>query len=192
MAQRVAGDMYESITGQLFELGRQLRQPNGYPFDPTALKRHLQDAIEGRFSRLESGLLTIDYLIRPSLVNLNVVEHPNRSDVVQIDLAKVERVLTLKPGENYVRGEENLKRLKKKGKVLLDVRVLEECLKNPHLIPDSWKEGVTYFWGTIFSDSHGDRRVAYLYWFGGRWYWYYFWLGLGWHSLRPAACLASS
>lgn len=45
----VAGELYESITGQLFEIGRQLRQPSGYPFDPEMLKAHLQDAIEGRF-----------------------------------------------------------------------------------------------------------------------------------------------
>lgn len=48
MAAQVAGDLYESITGQLFEIGRQLRQQNGYPFSPEALKAHLQDAIEGR------------------------------------------------------------------------------------------------------------------------------------------------
>jgi hypothetical protein len=50
MAAQVAGDLYESITGQLFEIGRQLRQPNGYPFSPEALKAHLQDAIEGRLN----------------------------------------------------------------------------------------------------------------------------------------------
>ncbi len=47
MAIRVAGELYESITGQLFEIGRQLRQPNGYPFDPQLLKVALQNAIEG-------------------------------------------------------------------------------------------------------------------------------------------------
>ncbi|OGG47710.1 hypothetical protein A2761_02330 [Candidatus Kaiserbacteria bacterium RIFCSPHIGHO2_01_FULL_51_33] len=52
MAAQVAGDLYESITGQLFELGRQLRQPNGYPFNPEELKAYLQDAIEGRFNRV--------------------------------------------------------------------------------------------------------------------------------------------
>jgi hypothetical protein len=45
----VAGELYESLTGQLFELGRQLRQPNGYPFNPWQLKAALQAAIEGRF-----------------------------------------------------------------------------------------------------------------------------------------------
>ena len=46
----VAGEMYESMTGQLFEIGRQLRQPSGYPFDPAKLQSHLQAAIEGRFA----------------------------------------------------------------------------------------------------------------------------------------------
>lgn len=54
MATRVAGDQYESITGQLFEIGRQLRQSNGYPFDPVSLQRHLQCAIEGQFNLVGS------------------------------------------------------------------------------------------------------------------------------------------
>ena len=49
MASKVAGELYESITGQLFEVGRQLRQPNGYPFNPNQLKQALQKVIEGKF-----------------------------------------------------------------------------------------------------------------------------------------------
>jgi asparagine synthase (glutamine-hydrolysing) len=48
MAIQVKGELYESITGQLFELGRQLRQPSGYPFDPRQLQIALQAAIELR------------------------------------------------------------------------------------------------------------------------------------------------
>jgi hypothetical protein len=48
MAEKVAGEMYEGITGQLFEIGRQLRQKNGYPYDPVKLKSALQDIIEGK------------------------------------------------------------------------------------------------------------------------------------------------
>lgn len=48
----VAGELYEHITGQLFEIGRQLRQPSGYPFDPETLKSCLQNVIEGKFPRL--------------------------------------------------------------------------------------------------------------------------------------------
>lgn len=45
----VAGELYASITGQLFEIGRQLRQKNGYPFNPEILRVHLQKVIEGKF-----------------------------------------------------------------------------------------------------------------------------------------------
>ena len=68
MAFKVAGEQYESITGQLFEIGRQLRQPNGYPFDPMQLKDFLQLAIEGKFNGVsapvampEQIVLSVDY-----------------------------------------------------------------------------------------------------------------------------------
>lgn len=64
MAETVAGELYVSITGQLFEIGRQLRQPNGYPFDPLQLRVALQAAIEGRFGQgqeLVSYPVSIDY-----------------------------------------------------------------------------------------------------------------------------------
>ena len=59
MAIKVEGGLYESITGQLFEIGRQLRQPSGYPFNPEKLQEYLQNAIEGRFG-VSSFLLTLD------------------------------------------------------------------------------------------------------------------------------------
>ena len=52
---KVEGELYASITGQLFELGRQLRQKSGYPFDPNRLRRDLQNLIEGKFK--STGLL---------------------------------------------------------------------------------------------------------------------------------------
>jgi hypothetical protein len=50
MATIVAGDMYRDLDGQLFEIKRQLRQPNGYPFSPELLKSSLQRIIEGEFN----------------------------------------------------------------------------------------------------------------------------------------------
>ena len=49
MATKVAGELYYDLDGQLIEIKRQLRQLNGYPFDPEKLKVVLQDAIEGKF-----------------------------------------------------------------------------------------------------------------------------------------------
>lgn len=49
MAQKVAGELYEGITGQLFEIGLQLRQESGYPYNPLDLRIHLEAAIAGSF-----------------------------------------------------------------------------------------------------------------------------------------------
>jgi hypothetical protein len=59
MAQRVAGELYFDLDGQLSEIKRQLRQPNGYPFNASQLQRALQNAIEGKFD----GLPDIHYLV---------------------------------------------------------------------------------------------------------------------------------
>jgi len=75
MATKVAGELYKSITGQLFEIGRQLRQPNGYPFNPEELQRHLQAAIEGKFIYKiwktiklgTNGLKTVDDFCREAI-----------------------------------------------------------------------------------------------------------------------------
>lgn len=187
----VAGELYFELDGQLAEIKRQLRQPNGYPFDPGKLKSHLQAAIEGRFQMTGGLLLPVDYSIAPSLVNLKIETHPKRTDVVRIDMTKVERVLALKEGDSSITGHENLERLQATGRTLLDVRVLEELWKNKHLIPESWKQGVTYFWGTIFRDGLDGLCVACLCWVGSWWRWGYGWLGSGWDSYGPAACLAS-
>lgn len=47
MAIPVAGELYYELDGQLCEIKRQLRQPAGYPFDPTQLRVALQNAIAG-------------------------------------------------------------------------------------------------------------------------------------------------
>lgn len=53
MATRVAGEMYYKLTGQLHEIMRQLRQKDGYPFDPEELSQTLQACIEGRFNTID-------------------------------------------------------------------------------------------------------------------------------------------
>jgi len=45
---RVAGDLYVDIEGQILEIKRQLRQKEGYPYNPMQLVEHLQAAIEGK------------------------------------------------------------------------------------------------------------------------------------------------
>lgn len=50
MANRiVTGEEYFELDGRLGEIKRQLRQPNGYPFEVQDLRTALQNIIEGRF-----------------------------------------------------------------------------------------------------------------------------------------------
>lgn len=49
MATFVNGDLYEKLDGKLYEIKRQIRQKEGYPFDPERLALSLQAIIEGRF-----------------------------------------------------------------------------------------------------------------------------------------------
>lgn len=152
--------------------------------------REIQALIEHR-NPFPTRILTVDYSVKPSLVNMKVKSHPSRTGVVMIDMAKVERVLVLN-GERSITGHENRNRLQAlEGKTQLDVRVLEELLKHPHLIPEACKNGFTYFWGTIFRGCGGDLSVAYLFLGRERWQWGYDLLNSRWNADRRAACLAS-
>ncbi|MFA6594121.1 MAG: hypothetical protein WCT16_02575 [Candidatus Buchananbacteria bacterium] len=45
----VTGELYHWIDGKLFEIKQQIRQPNGYEFDPHELGEFLQRGIDGKF-----------------------------------------------------------------------------------------------------------------------------------------------
>jgi hypothetical protein len=139
-----------------------------------------------------TGKLTVDYSVKPSLINLAVESHVDRSDIAEVDISKLTRVQMLRDGESSISGHDYLKRLKESGVPMLDVRVMEELLKpeNQHLIPEDWKKGLTYFFGTIFRNSVGDLCAPFLDWFGGEWHWSYHWLDYGWGGDGFGASLA--
>lgn len=76
-----------------------------------------------------------------------------------------------------------------KDKQVLNACILDALLANPQLIPDEWKNGRTYFWGTIFRDADGSLCVEYLFWDDDRWNWYCHWLDNDWNDGEPAASL---
>lgn len=88
-----------------------------------------------------------------------------------------------------IRGHELRKELA--DKPVLNACVRDYMIEHPELIPEDWKTGGTYFWGTIFRGSVGGLCVAYLYWGGDGWYWVCDWLGNGWSANEPAAVVAS-
>lgn len=145
--------------------------------------------------------LKIDYSIKPSLLDWKTLEHPDRTDTVEIDTEEIELMTTLKKGEEYVQGSENLYRLKAMGKstdkTLLDARIFEELMKHPEAIPEKWKEKTNgwtkyvFFPGTILANPCGDRCVMYLHWFDGGWDWSYYLHERGWNADILSAVLAS-
>lgn len=88
-----------------------------------------------------------------------------------------------------VQGKELLKLLAEEP-VLPDA-YLDFLLAHPEYTPESWKGKAVFFWGTIYSVPNGSLCVRFLYWYGGRWYWSYYWLDYEWDSRHPAASLAS-
>lgn len=117
--------------------------------------------------------------------------------ITELDLTKVEFVDMLKEGESSVGGEEKQKRLVKAGHIRLDAKMFQTLWENQELIPASWKEPIggntryIFFDGTVLRSPSGSRCVLYLYWRGGRWYWFYDWLADDFHSDRPSVVLAS-
>jgi hypothetical protein len=117
--------------------------------------------------------------------------------ITEVDLMKVHFETTLKPHEEWVKGEEKLKRLKELPDVRLDARVFQTLWDNQHLIPELWKKDVSgniryiYFDGTILRGPGGFRGVLYLGFSDGQWYWRFRWLDSGFNSQYPSAVLAS-
>lgn len=153
-------------------------------------KRFLEFLNNGSFTNI-GKTLTINYATNPSLIDLKIESHPDRDDIIELDTTKLKRLQPLEQGE-VIKGHEYLKRLKASGEPLLDVRAMEELIKpeNQHLIPEEWKKGYTYFFGTIFSNSDGNLCVPYLRWVGDGWHWVDRWLYADWLDDDFAASLA--
>lgn len=68
--------------------------------------------------------------------------------------------------------------------------MLEWLYKHPDLIPESWKDKVVYFWGTIFRNWDGVPVVRCLNRLGCRWYRDNCPIHYDWHDREPAAVTA--
>ncbi len=164
---KVAGDMYETLTGQLFELGRQLRQSNGYPFDPSLLKAHLQAAIEGRFG-LVAGTFRRD-MRKEGWTLLENVPH-------RLASAKIGAVSFLKGSESYINGEEMVIRARTEFGANYGQEDAEWLLEHQAEIPVDLQKYYLVFPGTVWQDSRGVRDVPYLDWNGDQWILNFNWL----------------
>lgn len=181
MAKHVTGDQYFELDGQLTEIKRQLRQPSGYPFDLAALRRQLQNAIEGKFNEASAPVFAND----KTKNSWTLIENTPLRITSAHDL---ELVPFLKNGETLINGEEMVRRARK-----LNANYGQEdaewLLEHQNEIPVKFRGFYLPFTGTVWQDSNGHRHVPYLYWFGEHWFLYFLWLVDDWHShgrlLRP-------
>ena len=187
MANKVAGELYESLTGQLFEIGRQLRQPNGYPYDPMELKAHLQAAIEGRFpkSEFQSYPVDVNYdLPVKAMVKAGKYDYAN-SDVNDANFrttrsGQAEVGIILVHFNRVISTEDALKELDRQG---LRPAELPELLAFGDEFPKKQLKFPIVALGSVWQDRGGSRLVPCLDGGGlGRGL-YLLWAGDGWVEL---------
>jgi hypothetical protein len=124
-----------------------------------------------------------------------VAKLERKGDDVYLDGKKIEFWLSSEQKRGVITG--NTLRAKLAGKPVLNANMLDYLLKNPHLIPEVWKKDengntrYVFFWGTVYRSTAGNLYVRCLYWFGGRWDWYYYWLDFDFVDDSPAAVSAS-
>lgn len=109
----------------------------------------------------------------------------------ELDLTKVSLETMLRPDESSVKGEERLRRLKESNFIRLDAKIFQTLWENKATIPESWKEWVVFFDGTILRDSFGDRCILSLYRYNGKWYWSCYRLNGDFSFVGPSAVLTS-
>ncbi|OGD32128.1 hypothetical protein A3C91_03185 [Candidatus Azambacteria bacterium RIFCSPHIGHO2_02_FULL_52_12] len=122
--------------------------------------------------------------------------------ITELDLAELLFETCLKEKEEYIAGEEKLKRLKTKNSVLLGGRqflaLRQDWQKNGSESALEWlyeTKGATYldFPGLVLRRPDGRRcLLAFCRDGGGRWGWGYYWLGGDWFGDNPSAVLASN
>lgn len=165
MATVVTGDLYESITGQLFELGRQLRQQSGYPFSPVELQRHLQAAIEGRFDgqaaifslavnygrSVEEGVRAGYYdWVNPDITSEHFPTERQESTHIMVELIHLNRVVST---------DEAIRKLDQMGYRPIELRELQALGEQ---YPDLQRKFPIVELGSVWRDSDGNRYVASL------------------------------
>lgn len=163
MAQRVEGDLYYELDGQLSEIKRQLRQPSGYPFDLERLKSGLQVLIEGRFFGV-CGSFADDY----DMWTDGWVLLKNSPRRLTSSSPYLELVPFLRDGEKKIGGDEMMRRARLK-LANYGQEDAEFLLKDPGQIPMDFRPFCLVFPGTVWLDSDGNREFASLDCFGGRW-----------------------
>lgn len=145
------------------------------------------EVLEGR-SEICPVEYTVDLDSTPFIPEGWKVEEHKKGGQWKFDPTKLE--LYLDEGQKNGKCiEGNKLRKKLESKDVLNANLLDFLLKNPNLIPESWKGKVVFFWGTIYRGTVGNLCVRDLCWRGSRWDWDYYWLDDDWNGSNLAVVL---
>jgi hypothetical protein len=185
MAPSVASNLYFEIERQLHEIGRQLRQNGGYPYDSHQLRTALQAVIEGKFvaTTIDFFPVSVDYtrsveeMVRVGEYNWSNPDINRKNFPLQIR-GKIEVKVGLIRFNRYVASDEVLRELDKQG---LRAATLPELLSLGEQHPGLQRQFPVVALGSVWHRRCEDRRVACLWghsdcrklgldWLESRWY----------------------
>ena len=95
-------------------------------------------------------------------------------------VSDLELVGFLKSGEEYIDGEELIRRARQELNADLGQEDAEWLLAHQDQIPKEWRGYFLTFPGTVWQGSRGHRYIPDLYWSDGRWFLHFDWLGYDW------------
>ena len=124
----------------------------------------------------------------------SAAEEDERADrLPEIDVSAISLVNCLKNRDQLPTGEHCVKLLKDTPHIRLGGRAFLGLWENQSVIPDTWKEPLTfvYFDGLILKHRNGNRYSLYLSWHEDQWHWYSGWLGNTRSATSPSAVLAA-
>lgn len=189
------GDKFEMSTGQAHELAMAFGRSGWTNKEVKALCKgsvlcDVRSVIRG-YATIAVSELVIDCDADPCLPSGWTVEEHVKGGQFEWDASRVERWLASgQENDNTLRGEKLRNELRKKP--CFNANVLDFLLSNPHLIPEEWKGGVLYFWGTVYRDSYHWRPcIRGLCWNGVEWRGSLNWLHCIWRDDMPAAVRVS-
>ncbi len=134
---------------------------------------------------------------RVSPAKTGVVKLEKRGDDLCLDGVKLELVLSENQKGGKVIGGHDLRKEREAAGGNVSASILDKCVENPALWPESWKKDAqgntvyVFFWDDIFRSSDGNLYVRYGFWSEGEVVSDYSWLGHVWSGDYPSASRAS-
>lgn len=184
MATIVKGDLYYILDGKLCEIKRQLRQREGYPFDPKRLDDALQAIIEGKFEA--AGELFPCQIYAADLIpkgwRVAVINSvPQDVAPTEFKVSDLELVSFMKSSKSCVSGKVMRKRAINL-KANLGLADAKYILDHQAEIPVEFRNKRIVFPGTLLCTPDGNLHVACLFWHDGRWCLLFYRLAFDWRD----------